>query len=359
MRSPPPADSARSTGDDVPSSPVPSAPTVSVVIPCYRHAHVLADALTSVREQGSVVHEVIVVDDGSPDDVSTVVARFPGVQLVQQANSGPAAARNAGLQRTTGEFVAFLDADDVWFPGALVHGVAALRAHPGRAFAAGAFVERRTDTGAVLGRHSPGLDAPNARPGVIRDARTLARDEQWVRQAQYAAMLRGNFIGMHGAVLYRRTALLAIGGFRAEVDLCEDWDVYLRLLNRGPAALHEATVAEYRRHGENTSYNTARMFVGARRVLRAQRAHVGTHPALQRAIADGFAGIRGSYGGSLMERLRGRTADPRGLGAVAGAFAVLLRHDPAFVLRRLVWYGLRGGRLPAKVERRSSHTEIG
>ena len=76
---------------------------VSVVIPCYNHAHYLDEAIRSVLAQTHARLEVIVVDDGSNDNTSEVVARYPGVEYVYQENAGLAAARNTGIRRSTGE----------------------------------------------------------------------------------------------------------------------------------------------------------------------------------------------------------------------------------------------------------------
>ncbi|KRA42337.1 glycosyltransferase family A protein [Pseudoxanthomonas sp. Root630] len=101
-----------------PSSPATVA-DYTVVIPAYRAAATLADALDSVMAQTAPAREVIVVDDGSPDreDIARIVAGYGGrVTLLQQDNAGPAAARNAGVRASGGTWIAFLDADDSWLP---------------------------------------------------------------------------------------------------------------------------------------------------------------------------------------------------------------------------------------------------
>jgi glycosyltransferase involved in cell wall biosynthesis len=81
-------------------------PLVSIVIPCFRQSHLLADAIESASAQTYPRVEIVVVDDGSPDDVPSVVARSPSVTLIRQANRGVAAARKLGAtlggRRTTG-----------------------------------------------------------------------------------------------------------------------------------------------------------------------------------------------------------------------------------------------------------------
>ena len=93
-------------------------PKVSVVIPTYQHAHFVAQAISSVLSQTYCDLEVIVVDDGSTDDTQEIVAGFgEQIRVVQhEKNSGLSAARNTGIQLSRGEYVAFLDADDIWLP---------------------------------------------------------------------------------------------------------------------------------------------------------------------------------------------------------------------------------------------------
>jgi len=87
-------------------------PLVSVAIPCFNQARFLNDAIASVRRQRYAPVEVVVIDDGSTDETGQIAAAA-GVQLYPQRNAGLSAARNAGLERARGEFIVFLDADDV------------------------------------------------------------------------------------------------------------------------------------------------------------------------------------------------------------------------------------------------------
>jgi glycosyltransferase involved in cell wall biosynthesis len=89
---------------------------VSVIIPTYNAAEFIAEALDSVLAQTYDDLEVIVVDDGSQDSTADIVSEYAGVTLIRQSNSGAAAARNRALQEATGDYIAFLDADDLWLP---------------------------------------------------------------------------------------------------------------------------------------------------------------------------------------------------------------------------------------------------
>lgn len=97
-----------------------SRPAVSVVIPAYNRAHCVVEAVESVLGQTFRASEVLVIDDGSTDATREVLARYRDrIRYIRQENAGPAAARNRGIRESRGEFVAFLDSDDLWRPNKL------------------------------------------------------------------------------------------------------------------------------------------------------------------------------------------------------------------------------------------------
>ncbi len=100
-------------------------PDVTVIIPCYNGRRFIGPAIESVLNQTLLPRQVIVIDDGSTDDSAAVVKRYVGasggdvVQLVEQENAGESRARNSGIERATSEYIALLDADDMWLPNKL------------------------------------------------------------------------------------------------------------------------------------------------------------------------------------------------------------------------------------------------
>jgi glycosyltransferase involved in cell wall biosynthesis len=96
-----------------------STPTVDVVIPVFNGERYLGEAIESVLAQDYKMASIIVVDDGSSDRSVDVARRFPGVVVLRQERRGPAAARNRGVESSSAELLAFLDADDRWLPGKL------------------------------------------------------------------------------------------------------------------------------------------------------------------------------------------------------------------------------------------------
>ena len=220
---------------------------LSIVIPCYNQAHYLGDALASALSQTYPLVEVIVIDDGSTDDTAAVAARYPSVRCFRQPNRGLPAARNAGWQASKGRYVIFLDADDRLLPQAASVGVAALTARPDAALAAG--LERR-----IAADGSP-LPTPR-RPRIEAD--------------HYASLVRRCWIVVATAI-YRRAALVAVGGFDERLRFAEDYDLYLRLAQRFPIVDHYTEVSEYRQHNGTLSRNIERMLVHTLRVLRRHR----------------------------------------------------------------------------------------
>lgn len=106
-------------------------PRVSVVIPAFNQARFLPAAIESVLSQTYRDREVLVVDDGSTDETPEVIGRYGGaVRGIHQANTGLAAARNAGTRHAVGEFIALLASDDVWMPGFLEHMMSVAARHP-------------------------------------------------------------------------------------------------------------------------------------------------------------------------------------------------------------------------------------
>ncbi|CAN5921607.1 hypothetical protein BH23ACT10_BH23ACT10_35520 [soil metagenome] len=223
------------------------APLVSVIIPCHGQAHFLVDAIESVRAQTHQRVEVIVVDDGSPDDAADVAGRYGDIRLVRQRNQGLSAARNAGLGASHGDYVAFLDADDILRPEAIAAGLEAFDKRPDAGFVAGAHV--RVD------RERSPVETPG-RGIVCPDS--------------FEMLLQGNVIGMHATVLYRCEVLEAAGGFDTSLPACEDYDLYLRLAQVAPLVLHDVVVAEYRRHVGNMSSDSLWMLEIVLRTLRRQ-----------------------------------------------------------------------------------------
>lgn len=291
------------------------APRVSVVIPCYAQAHLLPTALESVLAQEGASVEAVVVDDGSPDDVRTVAARYAGVRYVHQPNQGLSAARNTGLRESSGEYVVFLDADDRLLPGALAAGLACFDEHPESAFVYGDF-RYMSEDGAPLGRRK--------RPPLEVDL--------------YGGMLIRNHVEMISTALFRRSVLDREGAFDPALRSAEDYDLLLRIARRYPTSFHRELVAEYRRYrrpGKSLSQNAGVMLRSTMRVLRAQRRYARGNAFYESRLAEGTRFFQDYYGGELVGEVRALLREHRWLAALRG-MALLLRYYPRGVVERLV-----------------------
>jgi glycosyltransferase involved in cell wall biosynthesis len=219
-------------------------PSVSVLIPAYRHRDFILAKLDSVFAQTFTDYEVIVVHDGSPDDTGQVLrplAEMGRIRYFEQENEGQAIARNRGLAEAKGEFIAFLDDDDLWPPNKLQWQVDALRQRP-EVSVIGGTCEVIDSAGEFVGN---GL-----KPGAV----------------SFETLFRGNPFYSPGQTLIRSCVIREVGGFDARLRGTDDWDLWFRLA-RSYAILAEDIVAlRYRVHSANASRDILTMLWNCRRV---------------------------------------------------------------------------------------------
>lgn len=286
--------------------------TVSVLVPAYNAGATLAETLQSVQGQTHADIEVIVIDDGSSDDTARLaadfVARDDRFRLVLQENAGVAAARNTALAMARGDWIAPLDADDIWHPGKLARQVSCLRA---------------ASPDPVL-VYSWSVD-------IDEHSRVISRrlDLDSFEGDVYAALVLTNFIGNASVPLIRRDALLAIGGWDPSLRTrgaqgCEDWQVYLRLAEIGDFALARGFLVGYRQTASSMSRKVAEMTRSYDLVLAeaAQR-----HPELPAAL---FRWSRAAFDFYRFEMLYGSAARIASLRPLLSGIS----RDPQWLLRR-------------------------
>ncbi len=219
---------------------MPANPLVSVILPVFNGEAFLAQAIASVLAQTYRPIQVIVVDDGSTDATAAMAQAFQKVEYVYQANQGLSAARNAGIHLSSGEFIAFLDADDLWLPDKLRVQIDYLLNHPEVGYA---FTQERlfTDSGsALLARYRPELvaeDHPGYHPGTL---------------------------------LIRRAVFEQIGLFDPAYKITQDTDWFARAKDAGIcAAVIPQTLLLKRVHGSNLSSEREVLTRELLRVLRS------------------------------------------------------------------------------------------
>lgn len=205
--------------------------TISVIVPTYNRQASLARALDSVLAQTRPAEEIIVVDDGSTDATAEMVRqRYPQVRYFHQTNRGVSAARNHGIARARGEWIALLDSDDQWLPEKLAVQIQHLQRHPGHPLC-----------------HC---------------------DEIWIRHGRRVNPMKkhakhGGWIFRHclplcvispSAALIRRSLLEEVGGFDETLPACEDYDLWLRICAHHPVLLvKQALLIKYGGHADQLS----------------------------------------------------------------------------------------------------------
>lgn len=250
---------------------------ISVVITCYNHGKYLAEAIRSIDRQQNVNVEIVVVDDGSTDNTKIVAQSFPHVKYVYQENQGLSAARNTGIKNSTGAYLVFLDADDWLLDGALATNLHFLKEDHHFAF--------------VSGTYQYSFEKTNQVYDIIRE----------VNSNHYQEFLRCNYIGMHGAVMYRRWAF-DFYQFDTTLKASEDYDMFLNLARKFPVFHHTKPMAAYRIHGNNMSGNIPMMLDYTLKVVKRQLPYLRNEQEKE-VIKKGIRGWKSWYCNELYKKL--------------------------------------------------------
>jgi glycosyltransferase involved in cell wall biosynthesis len=211
---------------------------VSVVIPAYNAASFLPRCLKSVFAQTLRPEEVIVVDDGSTDNTAALAADL-GAKVVSRPNGGLSAARNTGIQNASSEWIALLDADDMWAPEKLQR--QALLAEPGTVLV---YTGIRVFDDNGVREDRPAVDPVFARK-VLRYRNPITPS----------------------TALVRREAVLRDGGFREDIRACEDWEMWVRLQRLGEFAAVSDPLTDYYVYPNSLSANPGRMLDALDRII--------------------------------------------------------------------------------------------
>lgn len=272
-------------------------PKVCVVVAAYNPRGLLARTIDSVRAQTEPAWHCVVVDDGSPEDVTWVRDLDPRVRLVRQANQGVSAARNAGAARAEAPLLCFLDQDDLWQPTYLQRQL--------EQFGDSAVVLASTDFDII------GADGSWVGPGFVGHNRS------------YEDLLTGCGIQC-STVMIRRSAFDEAGGFRP-FAVSQDWDLWLRVLRRGGrAARTDDVLGSWRRHAHNASDDYRALWLDGRRILAEH-----DHPA----AAAGRRRVRELSGVQAFDAARAARGRPR---EIVHHLAWAATHAPGYTARSLL-----------------------
>lgn len=244
-------------------------PLVSVVIPAFNAAETLPETLGSVCNQTYANLDVIVIDDGSTDDTAAIVQRHmtqdPRLRLLQQRNGGVASARNAGIDAAAGDFVAFIDADDLWHPTKIAKQMALLLS--------------ASSIMALVYAPFRLIDAD----GRVLSSQHRIRVDGWVLYRHFHA----NLVGNGSAILVRKAVLKELGGFDTSLRAvhaqgCEDLLLQLRIAARYQFGEVPEYLVGYRRRPGSMSSDTEQMLRSGMLAVRRALAECGDIPNLSR-----------------------------------------------------------------------------
>lgn len=239
-------------------------PKVSIIVPCYNAAKTVAETLESIQQQTLADWEAIVVDDGSTDDSADIINRYATnderIRYVKQQNQGLASARNMGLQHAQGEFVNFLDADDLLLPEMLARTTLA-------------FVDERESSVAYCS-------------AILADESLVdmtATYEPVVEEFPFRELAAENALPCHCLVL-RRDLFSRVGEFDRSLKHCHDWDMWLRIARLGVRFVRvPQALVVYRMRPASMSRRGITFFEAGRTVIR--RGH-GPDPRVSDVSAE-------------------------------------------------------------------------
>jgi len=263
-------------------------PTFSVIIACYNAADTVGEAIRSCLDQTVPPLEIIVIDDGSTDEIDAALEPFlDDIVLLRQENGGESVAKNAGVAVARGDYVVILDADDV--------------AYPHRHEVLGELAAARPDL-AILTH-----DALLTRDGAV--LRHYYGDfHPFPIEHQRREILRRCFV-INPAV--RRSVWTAIGGYDPAIRIGADWECWLRMILAGErVGCVDEPLSDYRQGGEQLTSNRLREFAGRQQVFTKTLARTDLTPAERAALLD----LRTTLAGR-MAREATRTGAPGARGA--------------------------------------------
>ncbi|MGB3405555.1 MAG: glycosyltransferase [Microcoleaceae cyanobacterium] len=219
---------------------------ISVIIPVYNGETTICETIQSVLNQTYSNFELLIINDGSTDNTLEMISSFEDsrIQVFSYENAGQGASRNRGLKQAKGEYVSFIDADDLWTVEKLEDQITALQQYP-EAAVAYSWTDYVTELGEFIS-HAP---------------------QRLYQGNVYARLLLSDFIGSGSNVLIRKSAILELNGFDQSLPPAEDWDMWLRLAARYPFTVVPKPQILYRVSPHSSSFNVLKMEAASLRVI--------------------------------------------------------------------------------------------
>ncbi len=213
-------------------------PLVSVIVPTYNRAHIISESLDNLFLQTYTNFELIVIDDGSTDDTQARLRKYGDrIRVLTQENSGPAAARNRGIEVSRGDIITFQDSDDLWKPTKLEQQVSLLS---------------KMDTSVPCCISNAVMRVVNGKEYTSFDIASITPKYEEGLWLNVAEVLATRFVLFNQTVAIRRWAIEKVGGFDASLKYLEDYDLPLRLAVEGPWAFIRDPLVIYREGTEHS-----------------------------------------------------------------------------------------------------------
>ena len=230
-------------------------PSISVIIPTYNRLPFLLEAIESVRQQTSSVQEILIIDDGSTDDTKRIVSTLPlPIRYIWQSNMGPAAARNRGILEANGDWIAFLDSDDLWTQEKIEEQISFIEANPLLEFVFGNMCNFDSQSTA---------SAPEILDQTVYE---YCRAHASNLVNFFECLLRTNPVPTP-SVLFRRSAVAKIGLLRQDLFCCEDFEWWTRWALKARCGFLDKVSVKRRLHSSNIISDRLSILVSVASIL--------------------------------------------------------------------------------------------
>lgn len=295
-------------------------PLVSVIVPAYQAAAWISDCIESVIRQSYSNWELIIIDDGSTDNTKKICLGYTmidsRIKYFYQKNSKQGKARNLGIFKSQGDFLAFLDADDVWLPGKLENSLDIINAHKCDIVVTGAKVWDGTENW---------QNSPNKH----------VEASEYFGQVGFYKFALGNRVVMSTALI-RKEVLESIGGFDEDLKIssAEDYDLWLRCIKAGKLILSvDECMTLYRLHATSATYSDNLATIAASRV-------VLKNVSSKDLPHNQWVRVRRKWIGRLLERLRVGEDPVIIKGLLSSFFSYKVLFNCLWMLRKLLEYSV-------------------
>ncbi len=285
-------------------------PSISVIIPVYNGEKTIHETIESVLNQTLSDFEVIVINDGSQDSTLEIVSSIqdPRLKVISYPNAGLSVTRNRGISLASGDYIAFIDADDLWTPDKLESQFKALQANPQAAVA-------------------------YSWTNHIDESSQFSRtgSHMTVSGNVYAKLLLANFLENGSNPLIRRQALTTVGGFDETLIAAEDWDMYLRLAAHYHFVAVPSPQVLYRISIDSMSSNVYKQEKESVKVIK--KAFIQAPKFLQHLKKQSLANL---YKYLTFKTLEGDPERQRGIKAAHFLWHCII-NDPSLLRKRVIW----------------------